>query len=194
MRTQFFAPILAAITLFVALGLRWPWFFVLAALFVALALVGVHDSVIASGKILSGFTIASKLALGADLCNSARAMMMAIGCIQARRCNANDCPVGVATQKPGLVAGLDVDSKAERVRNFHLETITAFRELLGAAGLTDPSGLHRGLIHRRVSQVDVLSYAEIYPYLDPGALLNDPVPDPYDATWHAVDARSFMPR
>ncbi|MEZ5974830.1 MAG: glutamate synthase-related protein [Planctomycetota bacterium] len=27
-----------------------------------------------------------RFALGADLCNSARAMMMAIGCIQARRC------------------------------------------------------------------------------------------------------------
>ena len=53
--------------------------------------------VIASGKVLSGFDIASNLAMGADICHSARAMMMALGCIQARRCNENVCPVGVAT-------------------------------------------------------------------------------------------------
>ena len=35
------------------------------------------------------------LALGADLCNSARGMMFALGCIQARRCNTNSCPVGI---------------------------------------------------------------------------------------------------
>ena len=44
--------------------------------------------VFASGKIATGFHMAQKLALGADACFSARAMMMAMGCIQARQCNA----------------------------------------------------------------------------------------------------------
>ena len=61
-----------------------------------------------SGKVTTGFNIASKLALGADLCNSARGMMFALGCIQALRCNSNHCPTGVATQDPNLVKGLDV--------------------------------------------------------------------------------------
>src|SRR5206468_4009438 len=45
--------------------------------------IGVRDQIklICSGKITTGFAIASKLALGADLCNSARGMMFAIGCI-----------------------------------------------------------------------------------------------------------------
>ena len=41
--------------------------------------------VIASGKVVSGFSLVRNLALGADACNAARAMMFAIGCIQARR-------------------------------------------------------------------------------------------------------------
>src|SRR5882757_8058218 len=48
--------------------------------------------IIAAGKVLTGFHLVRAMALGADTCNSARAMMMAVGCIQALRCNTNDCP------------------------------------------------------------------------------------------------------
>ena len=48
--------------------------------------------IISSGKIATGFGIVKRMCLGADMCYSARAMMMALGCIQALRCNANDCP------------------------------------------------------------------------------------------------------
>ena len=51
------------------------------------------------------------MALGADSCNSARGMMMAIGCIQALLCNTNRCPTGIATQDPALTIGLDVTDK-----------------------------------------------------------------------------------
>lgn len=53
---------------------------------------------IASGKILSAFSVVKTLAIGADVCNSARAFMFALGCIQALKCNTNKCPTGVATQ------------------------------------------------------------------------------------------------
>ncbi|MES2855002.1 MAG: FMN-binding glutamate synthase family protein, partial [Bdellovibrionota bacterium] len=58
---------------------------------------GLRDKikVIASGKVMTGFNIFSRLSLGADLCNSARGMMLALGCIQARQCNTNHCPAGV---------------------------------------------------------------------------------------------------
>ncbi|MBX2859809.1 MAG: FMN-binding glutamate synthase family protein, partial [Vampirovibrio sp.] len=39
--------------------------------------------VIASGKVTTAFDLISKLAMGADMCNSARGMMFALGCIQA---------------------------------------------------------------------------------------------------------------
>lgn len=40
--------------------------------------------VIASGKVLTGFSLVKTLAVGADVCNSARGMMFALGCIQVR--------------------------------------------------------------------------------------------------------------
>ncbi len=90
--------------------------------------------VIASGKVLSAFSILRVKALGADICNSARAFMFSIGCIQALRCNTNECPTGVATQKTMLVKGLVVSDKAERVFNFHKNTIHAVLELLASCG------------------------------------------------------------
>lgn len=89
---------------------------------------------IASGKILSAFSIIKHIALGADLCNSARGFMFSLGCIQALRCNTNDCPTGVATQHKGLSKGLVVSDKSERVYHFHKNTMLAVGELLGAAG------------------------------------------------------------
>src|SRR5262249_39362214 len=63
--------------------------------FVHYALVGANlrdrMRLIASGKVNTGFQITTKVALGADMCNAARAMMFALGCIQALRCNSNKC-------------------------------------------------------------------------------------------------------
>jgi glutamate synthase domain-containing protein 2 len=56
--------------------------------------------IIASGKMFSAFHMLRSLALGADMINSARGMMMALGCIQARSCNTGHCPTGIATQDP----------------------------------------------------------------------------------------------
>lgn len=97
--------------------------------------------IIASGKIISGYAILKTMAMGADLCNSARGFMFAIGCIQALRCNTNDCPTGVATQNKMLSKGLVVADKSERVYHFHANTIHAVLELLAAAGYKDISNL-----------------------------------------------------
>lgn len=92
--------------------------------------------VIASGKVLTAFSILRMRALGADICNSARAFMFSVGCIQALRCNSNDCPTGVATTNKMLYKGLVVSDKSERVYNFHKNTIHAVLELLGACGIS----------------------------------------------------------
>ncbi|MDT8410859.1 MAG: FMN-binding glutamate synthase family protein [Vicingaceae bacterium] len=119
--------------------------------------------VVASGKIFTGFHIARVIALGADMVNSARAMMMAVGCIQALQCNTNTCPVGVATQNKSLMKGLNVNDKSVRVANFHAETVKSFVELLAASGLSKPEELSRVHINRRVSETKVMKYSEIYP-------------------------------
>ncbi|TDQ18988.1 glutamate synthase domain-containing protein 2 [Algoriphagus boseongensis] len=96
---------------------------------------------IASGKALSAFSIVKNMALGADMCNSARAFMFSLGCIQALRCNTNSCPTGVATQDKHLKKGLVITDKAERVYNFHKNTVHAVKELLGASGYSHTSEL-----------------------------------------------------
>ncbi len=120
--------------------------------------------VIASGKILTGFHIIKALALGADLCNSARGMMLALGCIHALKCNTNRCPTGVATQDEELIKGLVVEEKAERVKNYHDETVKAFVELMAAAGLEKPEQIKRKHIFRRIDAYRIKSFEEIYPY------------------------------
>jgi glutamate synthase domain-containing protein 2 len=104
--------------------------------------------VIASGKVFSGFHIARVIALGADMVYSARAMMMAVGCIQALQCNTNKCPVGVTTQNKSFI------------------------QLLAATGISSPDDLKRANINRRVSMDKVLKYNEIYPEIKVGSLLN----------------------
>ena len=69
----------------------------------------------ASGKVATGTDIIKRIAQGADYTNSARAMMMAVGCIQAQLCHTNKCPVGVATQDPRRSSAPGVLDTRERV-------------------------------------------------------------------------------
>lgn len=138
-----------------------------------------HIKVIASGKILTGFHLLRALALGADACNSARAMMMAIGCIQALQCNTNKCPTGVATQDPALTVGLVVKDKKQRVANYHEDTVKTFVELMGAAGIDNYQNLTRSHIYRRVFMNEVRTLEDIFPSLEPGCLTNGDVPEKY---------------
>ena len=109
-----------------------------ALIFVNKTLVrfGIRDKIriICSGKIISGYSILKAVALGADMCNSARGFMFSLGCIQALRCNNNTCPTGVATQDKMLMKGLVVTDKSERVYHFHKNTLHAANELLAASG------------------------------------------------------------
>jgi glutamate synthase domain-containing protein 2 len=154
---------------------------------------GVRDriKVIASGKVNTGFAIATKVALGADMCNAARAMMFALGCIQALRCNSNACPTGVATQDPELVAGLVVEDKSVRVARYHKETVKSFMEVLGAAGLSRPADLKPWYVNRRVSSLDVRTYATIYPQVQPGELVASPPSGMLANVWACASSESF---
>ncbi len=146
-----------------------------------------HIKVIASGKILSGFSIVRSIALGADACNSARAMMMALGCIQALVCNTNKCPTGVATQNKELMNGLVVNDKAKRVFNYHEDTVKTFVELMGAAGLDSPTQLSRSHIYRRVFMNEVRTFEDIFPSVAYGTMQNGQVPERYKDDYLKAD-------
>ncbi len=132
-----------------------------------------HIRIFASGKVITGVDLISRMALGADALNSARGMMLALGCIHALKCNSNHCPVGIATSDPQLVRGLHVPSKKDRVRNYHHETVHSFAELLGAMGYESPSQIRRSDLNRRISASSVLTYEQLFPSMEKGALLKE---------------------
>ena len=166
-----------------------------ALVFVQNALRGIdrRDSIrlIAAGKIITAFHMVRAMALGADLCNSARGMMFALGCIQAQKCNSNICPVGIATQNDFLAHGLVVGEKAVRVASFHRETVAAFVELLGAAGLSSPGDITPDHVMRRIDNRAVKSYRDCYEHLAPGALIHGPVPQSFVDDWQEASPQSF---
>lgn len=150
-----------------------------------------HIKINASGKILTGFHLVRAIALGADFCNSARAMMMALGCIQALECNKNTCPAGVATQDPTLTAGLVIADKKVRVANYHKHTVESLVELLAAAGIDNPRKMNRHQISRRVFMNEVRTFEEIYPSVEKGAMLNGNMPERYAKSFSAASVDQF---
>lgn len=121
--------------------------------------------IIASGRVFSAFHMIRLIALGADTVNSARAMMMAIGCIQALQCNTNTCPVGVATQDKSLMKGLDINDKYVRVANFHKKMVDSYSEMIAAAGLSNGDEIQRKHILHRIGPNKMVTYNELYPEL-----------------------------
>ncbi|WP_138436646.1 FMN-binding glutamate synthase family protein [Marinobacter shengliensis] len=148
----------------------------------------------AAGKITSAFNIARTLALGADWCNAARGYMFALGCIQALNCHTGRCPSGIATQDPRRGNKLDVPLKSERVYNYHKNTLDALQNLLEASGLKHPSELGPEHIVRRVSKTEIHSYLDLFPFLEPGALLEGKTGlTVFDKYWEESRPDTFEP-
>jgi len=156
--------------------------------------IGLRDKIriIASGKMFSAFHIVRAVALGADTVNSARGFMLSLGCIQARTCNSDHCPTGIATQNPSRNKAIVVNNKAQRVANFHRETVTNLVELIGAAGLNGLEELEPNDINRRVQGTEVKSYAQLYPNITAGCLLQgDSMPEEWAADWEAANPSAW---
>ena len=146
----------------------------------------------ASGKVVSAFDIASVLAIGANWVNCARGFMFAVGCIQSQSCHTNRCPTGVATQDPLRQRALDVPDKAQRVHNFHRNTLIALAELLAAAGVGHPSDLGPQHLVRRTSTTEIKLFSQLHRFLEPGSLLQPGKDDEfYPAAWKLARAESF---
>ncbi len=148
--------------------------------------------IICSGKVTSGFDIVKCLSLGADVCNSARGMMFALGCIQALECNTNSCPTGVATQQPHLVEGLVVADKQTRVAKYHTQVVKNAVELMAAAGISHPDNVGRDVVYRRTSANKIETFEETYPELDNGCLLQEnSVPTYYLKAWQKASIHQW---
>jgi glutamate synthase domain-containing protein 2 len=145
----------------------------------------------ASGKIVSGFDMARVMALGADWCNSARGFMFAVGCLQSQQCHTGRCPTGVATQDKVRQRAIHIGDKSQRVANFHRETVKALAELIAAAGLDHPSELRPYHFMRRTGPDRIVSFSELYRFLEPGELLFGTNHSLFREAWDVATADSF---
>jgi glutamate synthase domain-containing protein 2 len=158
----------------------------------ALVGTGLRDRVRigAAGKVATGSDIVKRIIQGADYTNAARAMMMAVGCIQAQECHTNRCPVGVATQDARRARALDVADKTQRVHRFQQSTVAEAQRIIASMGLTGPRELRPSMLYRQVDQATARSFAELYHWLEPGELLGA-APEDWAADWAAADPDSF---
>ena len=145
----------------------------------------------ASGKVATGSDIVKRLAQGADYTNAARAMMMAVGCIQSQECHLNTCPVGVATQDPKRARALDVPDKTQRVTRYQKACVKEALRIMASMGLDDPAKLEPRHLMRRVNEHTTSSYGELYEWLEPGELLSGDPRESWAADWRRASAETF---
>src|SRR5258708_14991703 len=119
--------------------------------------------------------------------------MFALGCIQSLSCHTDRCPTGVTTQDPASARGLLVPQKIERVYNDHHATLRALAELLAAAGLEHPQELRPIHFSQRSSTTEVKSFAQLYPSLRPGELVDGTSDPRFREAWALARADSFAP-
>jgi len=95
---------------------------------------GREVTLVITGGLRVAEDFAKAMALGADAIAVSNSAMQAVGCIAARMCNTNNCPVGVATQKPELRRRLDVQVGAERLARYFGASVELMQVLARACG------------------------------------------------------------
>lgn len=149
-----------------------------------------HIKIISSGQTATGFDMLEKIILGADTVNAARSMMMAVGCVQAKACNTNHCPTGIATQDPSRAKAVNVEEKAVRVKNFQRATVHSFLELCGAMGFDNPCDLEPHDLYCR-KEAGLKTFDEIYQPLVHKQLFSETTPAAYRDDWLKASADHF---
>ncbi|MEO0421756.1 MAG: glutamate synthase-related protein [Pseudomonadota bacterium] len=98
------------------------------------ARAGSEVTLVITGGLRVAEDFAKAMALGADAVAVSNSAMQAVGCVAARMCNSNNCPVGIATQKPELRKRLDVQVGAERLARFFSASTALMQVLARACG------------------------------------------------------------
>ena len=98
------------------------------------ATTGREVTLVITGGLRVAEDFAKAMALGADAIAVSNSAMQAVGCIAARMCNSNNCPAGVATQKPELRARLQVQSSAEKLARYFGASVELMQVLARACG------------------------------------------------------------
>ena len=91
-------------------------------------------TLVITGGLRTEGDFAKALALGADAIAISNSALQAIGCLGMRACHTNNCPVGIATQRPHLRARLDVQRSAQQLANYLGATVELMQILARACG------------------------------------------------------------
>ncbi|MBG6178090.1 glutamate synthase domain-containing protein 2 [Labrenzia sp. EL_208] len=91
-------------------------------------------SLVITGGLRKPADFVKALALGADAIAISNSAMQAIGCIAMRACHTNNCPVGIATQKPHLVSRLQIEKSARQLTNFFEASVELMQVMARACG------------------------------------------------------------
>lgn len=118
---------------------------------------------IASAKLGLPAEAIKALALGADMINMAREILMANGCIQAQKCHTGTCPTLIATNKNQHL--YNVPYKSQRVANFVKTLRKDILEITHACGYEHPCQLYTSDIDINVSTSNVpIQLSKVYDY------------------------------
>ncbi len=119
---------------------------------------------IASGKLGHPSHAVKAFAMGADLINIAREVMISAGCIQAQKCHTGNCPAGIATHKWWLQKGFDVNNKSERVGNFINTLKKDIIQITHASGYIHPCQFNMSDVVLNTGNSSRKTLAEVYGY------------------------------
>ncbi len=113
-----------------------PWELGLTEVHRSLLVNGLRDRVLlrADGGLRTGWDVVMAALLGAEEFGFGSVAMIAEGCIMARVCHTNNCPVGVATQKENLRKRFT--GVPEHVVNFFWYVAEEVRQLLSLLGVS----------------------------------------------------------
>jgi len=91
-------------------------------------------TLIVTGGLRVPIDFVKALALGADGVAVSNSAMQAIGCVAARMCNTNNCPTGIATQKPELRKRLNLEKSSIQLANFFSASTELMQVMARACG------------------------------------------------------------
>jgi glutamate synthase domain-containing protein 2 len=130
------------------------------------ARAGIADEVVWIGAGRLGFPDAAAFAfaLGCDMVNIGREVMLAVGCIQALKCHTDRCPTGVATQSRWLMRGLDPEEKHARAAAYIRTLRGELLALSRAIGVRHPALLNPNHLQIVSGHYEATPISEVFGY------------------------------
>jgi len=118
---------------------------------------GIRDNVTlsGSGKLFTPAHAALAFAVGADVIETARGIMLSLGCIQSLHCHTNMCPTGITTNSKWRMHGLNIPEKSTRVHHYLEGFHDDMLQLTEILGHSDPRDINTG-------DIRIISYKNIF--------------------------------